>query len=258
MRIFAPKIFNKSNLNIPLTTVKPIQSSNTGKKQQVEEMFDSISGNYDFLNHFLSMGIDKGWRIKAVNELKSIQPKHILDMATGTADMAIEALRLNPEKITGIDLSEGMLKIGRMKIKAKLQDNIIELIKGDSEKILFADNTFDACTVGFGVRNFENLETGLSEIYRVLKPGAKLVILEFSKPKKFLVKNLYNFYFNTILPFWGRYISKNNSAYTYLPESVKHFPDGEAFTKQLISLGFKNTTSQLLTFGICSIYTGIK
>ncbi len=258
MLIFAPAFKRKSNLNNPLSTVKPIQSSDTSKKQQVEEMFDSISKRYDFLNHFLSLGIDKGWRKKAISELKASQPKQILDMATGTADLAIEALSLNPDKITGVDLSEGMLSVGRTKITANQQTNKIELLKGDSEKILFNDNTFDACTVGFGVRNFENLNQGLSEIYRVLKPGAKLVVLEFSKPKKFPVRNLYNFYFNTILPFWGRYISKNNSAYTYLPESVKHFPDGEAFTSKLISLGFKNTTSKPLTFGICSIYTGIK
>lgn len=224
----------------------------------MEEMFDSISKRYDFLNHFLSLGIDKGWRKKAVNELRELKPKHILDMATGTADLAIEALTLNPEKVTGIDLSEGMLSIGRTKVNAKKYDGKIELLKGDSEKISFPDNTFDACTVGFGVRNFENLGAGLQEIYRVLKPGGKLVVLEFSKPRKFPVKNMYNFYFHTILPFWGRYISSNNSAYTYLPESVKHFPDGEAFTDQLTVHGFKQVTSKQLTFGICSIYTGLK
>lgn len=221
-------------------------------------MFDNISQKYDFLNHFLSLGIDRGWRKKAIAELKDLHPAHILDMATGTADLAIEALSLKPDKITGIDLSEGMLSVGRKKIAARKLDNVIELLKGDSERILFADNSFDACIVGFGVRNFENVEAGLSEIYRVLKPGGKLVVLEFSKPANFPVKNLYNFYFNAILPFWGRYISKDKSAYTYLPESVKHFPDGEAFTKILSSIGFKKTTSKTLTFGICSIYTGIK
>ncbi|NQW43751.1 MAG: ubiquinone/menaquinone biosynthesis methyltransferase, partial [Bacteroidetes bacterium] len=180
-------------------------------------MFDSISKRYDFLNHFLSLSIDKGWRKKSVAELETLKPKYILDMATGTGDLALACLKLNPEKITGIDLSEGMLSVGREKIFKLKKDNIIEMLKGDSEKILFPDNTFDACTVGFGVRNFENLDQGLAEIYRVLKPNAKLVVLEFSKPKKFPVKNLYNFYFNTILPFWGRYISKSNSAYTYLP-----------------------------------------
>jgi len=221
-------------------------------------MFDSISKRYDFLNHFLSLSIDKGWRKKSVAELETLKPKYILDMATGTGDLALACLKLNPEKITGIDLSEGMLSVGREKIFKLKKDNIIEMLKGDSEKILFPDNTFDACTVGFGVRNFENLDQGLAEIYRVLKPNAKLVVLEFSKPKKFPVKNLYNFYFNTILPFWGRYISKSNSAYTYLPQSVKHFPDGEAFISKLINVGFKQNTQTQLSLGICSIYTGIK
>jgi demethylmenaquinone methyltransferase / 2-methoxy-6-polyprenyl-1,4-benzoquinol methylase len=241
-----------------LTTIKPIQTSEKSKKQQVEEMFDSISKRYDFLNHFLSLGIDKGWRKKAIAQLKTSQPQLILDMATGTADLAVAALTLNPHKVIGIDLSEGMLSMGRKKILEKNLSDKIELIKGDSEKINFEDNYFDACTVGFGVRNFENLEQGLSEIYRVLKPGAKLVVLEFSKPKKFPVKNLYNFYFNTILPLWGRFISKDSTAYTYLPESVKHFPDGIDFTNKLTQIGFKEATQQPLTFGICSIYTGIK
>ncbi len=241
-----------------MTEVKPILNSEKSKKAQVEEMFDSISKRYDFLNHFLSLGIDKGWRKKAVNELKEIKPNHILDMATGTGDLALACLKLNPKKITGIDLSEGMLSVGRKKIAELKQTGVIQMLKGDSEKILFPDNTFDACTVGFGVRNFENLSQGLSEIHRVLKPGSKLVILEFSKPKKFPVKNVYNFYFNTILPFWGRYISKNQSAYSYLPESVKHFPDGETFIQKLNTIGFKHITQQPLSFGICTIYTGIK
>jgi len=258
MCVYLHIFFSKSNKLKPLATVTPLQNSEKSKKAQVEEMFDSISQRYDFLNHFLSLGIDKSWRKKAVNELITLQPKHILDMATGTGDLAVASLKLNPKKITGIDLSEGMLSVGRKKIAELKKSEIIEMLKGDSEKILFEDNTFDACTVGFGVRNFENLEQGLAEIYRVLKPGAKLVVLEFSKPKKFPVKNLYNFYFNTILPFWGRYISKSNSAYSYLPESVKHFPDGETFLNKLNTIGFKHTTQQPLTFGICSIYTGLK
>lgn len=221
-------------------------------------MFDSISGRYDFLNHFLSMGIDRSWRKKAIRELKDIKPKMILDMATGTGDLALEALSLNPDKVVGVDLSEGMLEVGRKKIAEAGKSGKIDMHKGDSEHLDFAENTFDACTVGFGVRNFENLNMGLTEIYRVLKPGAKLVVLEFSKPRVFPVRQVYNLYFNTILPFWGRYISKNQSAYTYLPESVKHFPDGEAFTQHLKDIGFKNTTAQALTFGICSIYTGVK
>lgn len=241
-----------------MTAVKPIQSSEKSKKVQVEEMFDSISGKYDFLNHFLSLGIDKSWRKKAVKKLSSLKPAHILDMATGTGDLAIECLKLNPSKVTGIDLSEGMLEVGRKKLKEMGISDKIELIKGDSEGIKFEDNTFDACTVAFGVRNFENLDKGLAEIYRVLKPGAKLVVLEFSKPKVFPIKQLYNFYFSTILPFWGRYISRSNSAYTYLPESVKHFPDGSAFLGHLQKTGFKNEDMETLTFGICTIYTGTK
>ncbi len=241
-----------------MSTVKPNNNSSQSKKEQVEQMFDNISKKYDFLNHFLSLGIDKTWRKKAINELKNSHPKQILDMATGTGDLAIAGLKLNPDKISGIDLSEGMLSIARKKNIPLEHANKIDWIKGDSEKIHFNDNTFDACTVGFGVRNFENLTQGLTEIHRVLKPNCKLVVLEFSKPTVFPVKQLYNFYFNTILPFWGRYFSKDNSAYTYLPESVKHFPDGEDFLKQLNTIGFKNTTQQKLTFGICSIYTGLK
>lgn len=241
-----------------MTAIKPIQSSEKSKKQQVEEMFDSISKRYDFLNHFLSLGIDKIWRRKAVNKLKDLQPKLILDVATGTADLAVECLKLNPDKVIGVDLSEGMLSMGRKKLQNAGLSEKIELRKGDSEKLLFEDATFDACTVGFGVRNFEDLDKGLSEIYRVLKPGAKLVVLEFSKPKVFPVKQVYNLYFNAILPFWGRYISKNNSAYTYLPESVKHFPDGNDFISHLKTVGFKNADMKALSFGICSIYTGTK
>lgn len=241
-----------------MTVIKPIQSSEKSKKQQVEEMFDSISKRYDFLNHFLSLGIDKAWRRKAIAKLKNDRPKLILDVATGTADLAMEGLTLNPDKIIGVDLSEGMLSMGRIKIKNAGKSDKIELLKGDSERLLFDDNHFDACTVGFGVRNFEHLDQGLQEIYRVLKPGAQLVVLEFSKPKVFPVKQVYNLYFNAILPFWGRYISKSNSAYSYLPESVKHFPDGPDFIQHLNKIGFKNTSTQALTFGICSIYTGVK
>lgn len=221
-------------------------------------MFDSISGRYDFLNHFLSLGIDKGWRRKAIAKLRSDKPQQILDVATGTADLAMEALSLNPKKIVGVDLSEGMLGVGRKKIHAAGRDSIIELQKGDSEKLLFGNDSFDACTVGFGVRNFEHLDQGLAEIHRVLKPGARLVVLEFSKPTVFPVKQVYNFYFNAILPFWGRFISKDQSAYTYLPESVRHFPDGAAFLERLQAAGFKDTTQDKLSFGICSIYTGVK
>ncbi|MBC7426806.1 MAG: bifunctional demethylmenaquinone methyltransferase/2-methoxy-6-polyprenyl-1,4-benzoquinol methylase UbiE [Bacteroidia bacterium] len=221
-------------------------------------MFDSISKRYDFLNHFLSLGIDKRWRTKSVNKLKDLHPKTILDIATGTGDLAIACLKLNPEKVIGIDISEGMMAVGREKLIAKGMSDKITLVRGDSENLEYADNSFNAVTAGFGVRNFENLEKGLSEIHRVLTPGGKLVILEFSKPTVFPVRQVYNFYFNTILPFWGRYISKSNSAYSYLPESVKYFPDGPAFEAILNKTGFKMVTSEPLSFGICSIYTGIK
>lgn len=221
-------------------------------------MFDNISHRYDFLNHFLSLGIDRIWRRKAINTLRPLKPKLILDVATGTGDFAIQALSLNPDKIIGIDISEGMLSRGRIKLKERHLTGKVELLSGDSENIPFPENKFDAVTVAFGVRNFENLESGLKEIYRVLKTNGKVVILEFSKPGQFPFKQIYNFYFRAILPKLGRLISKDPAAYTYLPESVKAFPDGEAFTAILKNVGFKLTTCRSLTFGISSIYTGQK
>ncbi len=222
-------------------TVLPYKDKKSGKKQQVADMFDNISPRYDFLNHFLSLGIDIRWRKKAIKLLKEIQPKKILDIATGTGDFAIESLSLNPDKVIGVDISEGMLSVGREKLKKRKLDAKITLQSGDSEDLPFEDNMFDAIIVAFGVRNFENLEKGLAEMYRVVRPGGKVVILEFSKPKRFPFKQLYNFYFKNILPTIGKTISKDNSAYTYLPESVKSFPDGAVFTSILDKLGFKNT-----------------
>jgi len=238
--------------------IKPIPSEPQGKKEQVAKMFDSISGNYDFLNHFLSLNIDKTWRKKAVAQLKEIAPKRILDVATGTGDLALETLKLNPTEVIGIDISNGMLAKGKEKMIKLGKADTIKMIQGDSENIEFEDNYFDAITVGFGVRNFENLEKGLSEMNRVLRVGGKAVVLEFSKPTSFPVKQFYNFYFQTILPLWGRFISKNNFAYTYLPESVKAFPDGANFVKLMEQAGFKNIQQERLTFGICSLYSGIK
>lgn len=217
-------------------------------------MFDHISPRYDFLNHFLSMGIDIRWRKKAISKLKKYQPKTILDVATGTGDFAIEAMTLQPESITGIDLSEGMLQKGRKKIADKKLENTIQLLKGDSEALPFPDNQFDAVTVAFGVRNFENLNKGLTEINRVLKPGGILIVLEFSKPTVFPVKQLYGFYFKYLLPLMGKVISSDNSAYTYLPESVKAFPDGKTFVNILNECGFTNGSYDSLSFGIASIY----
>lgn len=238
--------------------VVPYKEKEDGKKVQVEEMFDSISGKYDFLNSFLSVGIDKLWRKKALSYLKDEKLNTILDMATGTGELAIASLNLNPNKIIGVDLSEGMLEVGRKKIKALQLESKIELLKGDSEKILFPDAHFDAATVAFGVRNFENLEQGLSELCRVLKPGCKLVVLEFSQPTKFPVKQVYNFYFKNILPFVGKIISKDSSAYTYLPESVGAFPFGKAFTDILLKTGFTKAEAHPLSFGIASIYLATK
>lgn len=239
-------------------TVLPYKNDAASKKIQVARMFDSISSKYDFLNHFLSLGIDVRWRKKAIGLLANEKAKVILDVATGTGDFAIEAMSLNPEKIIGVDISEGMLEIGKKKIQNKGLGKIIELQSGDSENLPFQENKFDAAIVAFGVRNFENLEKGLQEIYRVIRPGGKLVILEFSKPRIFPMKQFYWLYFNFILPVIGKYISKDSSAYTYLPESVKAFPDGHDFVSLLSRLGYKSATCKPLTFGISSLYTAVK
>lgn len=239
-------------------TVVPYKDKSEAKKKQVAEMFDNISGKYDFLNHFLSLGIDIRWRKKAIKLLKEDQPKQILDIATGTGDFAIESLSLNPERVVGIDISEGMLNVGREKMKKRGYADIIDMQSGDSENLHFEDETFDAVIVAFGVRNFENLEKGLSEMNRVLKPGGKAVILEFSKPTVFPFKQLYNLYFRWILPKIGRLVSKDNAAYTYLPESVNEFPFGNDFLKVLTKTGYKNTKCKPLTLGISSIYLGEK
>lgn len=238
--------------------VVPYKEDRATKKEQVAKMFDNISGNYDFLNHFLSLGIDTLWRRKAIRQLREVKPRLILDVATGTGDFAMAALALNPEKVIGVDISEGMLKVGKSKLVKKGLDSKIELRNGDSEKLPFEENKFDAIIVGFGVRNFENLETGLVEMLRVLKPGGKMVVLEFSHPTTFPLRQLFNFYFKFILPKIGRWVSRDAAAYTYLPESVQAFPDGMEFIAILSRLGFKNTTCKPLTFGISSLYTGIK
>ncbi len=238
--------------------VLPYKDKDTSKKEQIAAMFNSISGKYDFLNHFLSLGIDILWRKQAVRLLKKHQPKLILDIATGTGDFAIEALSLHPEKIIGVDISEGMLSVGREKLTKKNLTNKIELLSGDSEILPFEDNFFDAVIVSFGVRNFENLEKGLSDMLRVLKPGGKVVILEFSKPKSFPFKQIYQFYFQWILPKIGKLISKNHAAYTYLPDSVEAFPDGDDFLNILNKIGFQKNQCTPLTLGISSIYSGSK
>ncbi|MFN3783785.1 MAG: bifunctional demethylmenaquinone methyltransferase/2-methoxy-6-polyprenyl-1,4-benzoquinol methylase UbiE [Spirosomataceae bacterium] len=239
--------------------VVPYKEKNTGKREQVAEMFDNISPKYDLLNRVLSGGIDIYWRKKAISLLKKEKPQLILDIATGTGDLAIEAVRqLNPEKVIGVDISKGMLQFGVEKMKKLGLDKKIELRMGDSEKLLFDDNTFDAVIVSFGVRNFENLLKGLTDMQRVTKVGGTCVVVEFSNPRKFPFKQLYTFYSNTILPFIGKLVSKDNAAYSYLPESVKAFPDGDEFLSIFTKAGFKETICIPLTFGICSIYVGKK
>lgn len=238
--------------------VLPYNDPSLSKKQQVESMFDNIASSYDFLNHFLSMGIDKSWRKKTVRSIGSVNPKLILDVATGTGDLAVALMKLNPEKVIGLDLSEKMLVVARKKILKKNLQHKIEFLKGDSEKLPFEDNKFDALTVGFGVRNFENLEKGIGEMHRVIRQGGMVAVLEFSKPKKFPIKQLFGFYFKRLLPFIGRKVSKDKRAYTYLPESVQAFQEGEGFLKILEKAGFKSVKCRNLFFGVASIYTGVK
>ncbi|MEY2792642.1 MAG: hypothetical protein RJA76_634 [Bacteroidota bacterium] len=238
--------------------VVPYKNNEEGKKEQVAQMFNSISHKYDFLNHLLSGGIDIIWRKKAIKQLQNKGIKTILDIATGTGDFAIEALAIQPDKIIGVDISEGMLSFGKEKIKKLGLEHIINLQVGDSEKLAFEDNTFDAITVSFGVRNYENLEKGLLDMLRVLKPGGYCLILEFSNPKKFPMKQLYTIYSKAILPLLGRIISKDPAAYTYLPESVKAFPDGQDFINILNKVGYTETKYIPMTGGICSIYLGKK
>lgn len=255
----SPQIGYQSRYIRSMKEVKPDQQSSSSKKEQVEAMFDSIAHKYDFLNRFLSLGIDKGWRTKAMKALKGKAPKRILDVATGTGDLALEAMRvLKPDEIVGLDLSEQMLSFGREKIKAQGLDGKISMIKGDSENLPFADHSFDAITVAFGVRNFQNLEAGLREMHRVLKPGGQVAILEFSKPHGFPFKQVFNFYFKNILPVWGNLLSKSSNAYTYLPESVQHFPEGESFLSIMKSCGYQSVSAEPLTFGTCTLYLGGK
>lgn len=238
--------------------VTPYGGEQNQKKQEVASMFNNIAGNYDFLNHFLSMGVDKLWRRKVVRIVKKAKPTEILDVATGTGDLAIALLKAEPKKIIGIDISEGMLEKGKEKIKDLKVDQKIHLEYGDSENIHFEDNRFDAITVAFGVRNYQNLDKGLSEMYRVLKPNAPLVVLEFSKPSNWFFKQIYFFYFCNVLPFIGKLISKDSRAYTYLPESVRAFPDGSVFANKLKEAGFKTVKCTSLTFGISTIYEAVK
>jgi demethylmenaquinone methyltransferase / 2-methoxy-6-polyprenyl-1,4-benzoquinol methylase len=239
-------------------TILPDRNSDLRKKEQVKEMFDNISSRYDLLNHLLSFNIDKLWRKKAVGVLRTSRPRTILDIATGTADFAIAAAVLKPEIITGVDISEEMLETGRKKVLKKGLSEMINLIRGDSESLPFGDNSFDAAIVGFGVRNFENRERGLSEILRVIKPGGMFIVLEFSQPESRLFKCIYNFYFANILPYAGRIISGDRRAYAYLRDSVNDFPYSRDFINILENAGFENCRSMPMTFGIASLYTSHK
>lgn len=239
--------------------VKPYADRADSKKEQVQEMFDKVSSKYDFLNRILSLGIDISWRNKVVKIVNEKNPKDILDIATGTGDLAISIAEKNKTaKVIGFDLSEGMLSYGRKKITKKGLDSNIKMIQGDAENMPFEDNTFDVVTVSFGVRNFENLEKGLIDIYRVLKPNGKLVILEFSTPEKFPMKQLYAFHSKYILPTVGNFFSEDSTAYDYLPNSIKAFPYGEKMVAILENCGYKNTYCKKLTSGISSIYVGEK
>ncbi len=239
-------------------TIKPYNEQES-KKSQVSTMFDNIAPWYDFLNHFLSLGIDISWRKKTIHALQDLKPKKILDVATGTGDLAIEAEKqLKPEKIIGIDISNEMLEVGRVKLKKRHLSPTIELFTGDSENIAYENNSFDAVTVAFGVRNFENLDKGLAEMLRVLRPGGKAAILEFSMPTLFPFKQLYNFYFKNFLPVIGRITSKDPKAYSYLYESVQAFPDGVRFVSLLKQLGFKTVEAKQFTLGICTLYVATK
>ena len=240
------------------TKVTPYKNSALSKKEQVSEMFDNVSHNYDFLNRVMTLGIDIKWRKKVVQIVKEKNPETILDIATGTGDFAIMLSKLNPKKIVGLDLSKGMLDIGIEKIKKKNLDNLIEMVLGDSENLPFEDNSFDAITVGFGVRNFEDLDKGLQEIHRVLKPHGIFVVLETSQPDNYLIKKLFNFYSKYIIPTIGKLFSKDKKAYTYLPESAAAFPYGKMFNNILEKNGFNNATNKPLTFGAASIYTATK
>ncbi len=228
------------------------------EKAYVRSLFDKIAYRYDLLNHLLSGGVDLYWRRAAIQHLFAVQPQRILDVATGTADFAIAALRVQPAEVIGVDISEPMLNVGRKKIAQRRLSEKIRLFSGEAENLAFDSGSFDAAIVAFGARNFEHLDKGLSEMFRVLRTGGKIVVLEFSKPRLFPFKQLYFFYFRFVLPFVGRLISKDKEAYQYLPDTVMKFPEGEDFRKRLSAAGFSDIREQRLTFGIATVYTGMR
>lgn len=238
--------------------VKPYRDSSAGKKEQVAAMFDNIAPKYDFLNHALSFGIDKIWRRKAIRLITGGSPVTILDVATGTGDFAVAALKSGAHKVTGIDISKEMIAVGKEKIRKMGLEDRITLMTGDSEAIGFPDQSFDVATVAFGVRNFENLARGLSELHRVIKKGGTLCVLEFSNPRQPVVKFGYRIYSRYLMPWFGRLVSGDRSAYTYLPESVEEFPDGDKFITFMKDSGFSEVREYRLTFGVATIYLGRK
>lgn len=238
--------------------VKPYSQSTKTKREQVEEMFDNIAPKYDFLNHSLTVGIDKIWRRKAIKMANEHNPSSILDIAAGTGDFSIMEARNTDASITAIDISQNMLNIAIEKAKAENLQDRISFMKADSLDMPFVDDSFDSVTVGFGVRNFVDIPKGLREIYRVLKPGGRLVVLELSEPPNPVVKACYSFYFHKVLPFFGRLVSKDKEAYTYLPNSVDNFPYGERFIDIMKDCGYSNTSLKWLTLGISAIYVGEK
>lgn len=245
-------------MNYPQEQIKPYATD--GKKsEQVEQMFDNIAPAYDMLNHTLSLGIDKSWRRKAINWLHPFHPQRIMDVATGTGDFAILSCRmLKPEQITGTDISEGMMNVGREKVKKVGLADKISFAREDCTSLSFADNSFDAITVAFGIRNFEDLDKGLSEMCRVLIPGGHLVILELTTPDRFPMKQLFAIYSKIVIPVLGKLFSKDNSAYHYLPQTIKVFPQGEIMTDIISRAGFNQVKFRRLTFGICTLYTATK
>ncbi len=229
------------------------------KTTQVEKMFDSVAHSYDLLNHRLSFWIDKYWRNVVIKTLKITNPKYILDVATGTGDLAIlEAIKLQPDKVLGVDISEGMMNIARNKTQAKGLEDVVSFSREDCLKLGLKDNSFDAVTAAFGIRNFESLEQGLKEMHRVLKKGGILCVIELTRPVHFPVRQLFSIYTHTILPIYGRIISKDNNAYTYLIRTIEAFPQGETMVDILKRTGFTNANFKRLTFGICTCYTATK
>ena len=246
-------------MDYPQEKVLPKGYEGESKREQVEAMFDNIAPTYDRLNHTLAMGIDRLWRRKAIRTLKPHHPKRILDVATGTGDFAILAAgRLKPDALTGIDISEGMMDVAREKVRRAGLEKVITFAREDCTCLSFVEGSFDAVTVAFGIRNFEKLDLGLQEMCRVLRPGGRLVILELTTPERFPMKQLYRFYSKTFIPLIGRLLSKDDSAYTYLPESIKAFPQGEVMQEVIRRAGFSEVCFKRLTFGICTLYIAVK